>query len=341
MMAFTLGQIAEHLGASLTGDPACQIHGITTLRLAGPGQISFLSNRKYARELAHTEASAVILTPGDQKQCPVFSVVIDDPHMAYAKIANLFHPRVRRAPGIHPSAEISASAVVDDSVTIGAHTVIEDGVMIYPRVSIDSGCVVKAGATIGEDTDVYANVVVADDVSIGRRVILHSGAVIGADGFGFAPRQDGSWMKIPQIGTVIIGDDVEIGANTCVDRGALGDTVIEAGVKIDNHVQVAHNVRIGMHTVIAGCTAIAGSTKIGKYCNIGGLTALSGHIEIADGVTITGSSAVSNSIKVPGIYSSGLPAIDARLWRRLIVRIKNLDKLYREFTQSGIANGKG
>ena len=333
--SFTLDKIADHIGASLVaGERESKIHGIGTLSLANRRQISFFSNRKYAKKLATTQASAVILTAADQAQCPpsaVAVVVSDDPYFAYAKVARLFHPRPERVAGIHPCAWIAPSATVDASATIGAHAVIEEGVTIHSRVFIDAGCVIKARSTIGEDTDVCANVVVAEGVSVGRRVILHPGSVLGADGFGIAPKPQGGWLKIPQIGTVIIGDDVEIGANTCVDRGALNDTVIEEGVKIDNHVQVAHNVRIGAHTVIAGCVGIAGSTSIGRHCRIGGLTALNGHIEIADHVVIMGSSAVSNSIKTAGTYASGLPAIDARLWRRIIVRIKNLEKLYQQF----------
>jgi len=332
MMTITLGKIASHVGAELHGDPDTVVNGLATLQSAKSGQVSFLSNRKYCRYLRQTEASAVIITREDLDECPVSALVVDDTYLTYASVVSLFHPDIENIPGIHPSAIISPSAKIDNSATIGANVVIEDNSVIGSGTFIDSGCVIKSDATIGSNTRLYPNTVVCHSVSIGNRVILHPGVVIGSDGFGLANNK-GIWTKIPQVGTVIIGDDVEIGANTTIDRGALENTVIEQGVKIDNLVQIAHNVHIGAHTAIAGCAGIAGSTTIGKYCMIGGMTAIGGHIKIVDGVIISGNSAVGNSIKSPGEYSSGIPAIEAKLWRRIVARIRNLDELGRKITK--------
>jgi UDP-3-O-[3-hydroxymyristoyl] glucosamine N-acyltransferase len=332
MMTITLGKIASHVGAELHGDPDTEINGLATLQSAKSGHISFLSNRKYCRYLRQTEASAVIITREDLDECPVSALVVDDTYLTYASVVSLFHPGTENIPGIHPSALVSPSAKIDSSVTIGANVVIEDNSVIESGSFIDSGCVIKSDVTIGSETHLYPNTVVCHSVSIGNRVILHPGVVIGSDGFGLANNK-GIWNKIPQIGTVIIGDDVEIGANTTIDRGALENTIIEQGVKIDNLVQIAHNVHIGAHTAIAGCAGVAGSTTIGKHCMIGGMTAIGGHIEIVDNVVISGNSAVGNSIKSPGEYSSGIPATEAKLWRRIVARIRNLDELGRKITK--------
>jgi UDP-3-O-[3-hydroxymyristoyl] glucosamine N-acyltransferase len=331
-MTITLGKVASHVGAELHGDPDTVVNGLATLQSAKSGQLSFLSNRKYRRYLRQTEASAVIITREDMDECPVSALVVDDPYLSYASVVNLFHPETENMPGVHPSAVISPSAKIDNSATIGANVVIEDNSVIGSGTFIDSGCVIKSDVTIGSNTRLYPNAVVCHSVSIGNRVILHPGVVIGSDGFGIANNK-GIWTKIPQIGTVIIGDDVEIGASSSIDRGALENTVIEQGVKIDNQVQIGHNVHIGAHTAIAGCSGVAGSTTIGKHCMIGGMSAIGGHLEIVDNVVIAGNSAVSNSIKSPGIYSSGLPAIEVSLWRRLVARIRNLDELGRRIVK--------
>ena len=331
-MTITLGKVASHVGAELHGDPDTVVNGLATLQSAKSGQLSFLSNRKYSRYLRQTEASAVIITKHDLEDCPVSALIVDDPYLSYASVVNLFHPEPENVPGIHPSAVISPSAKIDNSVTIAANVVIEDNSVIGSGTFIDSGCVIKSDVTIGSNTRLYPNVMVCHSVSIGNRVILHPGVVIGSDGFGIANNK-GIWTKIPQIGTVIIGDDVEIGASSSIDRGALENTVIEQGVKIDNQVQIGHNVHIGAHTAIAGCSGVAGSTTIGKHCMIGGMSAIGGHLEIVDNVVIAGNSAVSNSIKSPGIYSSGLPAIEVSLWRRLVARIRNLDELGRRIVK--------
>ncbi|RKZ48946.1 MAG: UDP-3-O-(3-hydroxymyristoyl)glucosamine N-acyltransferase [Gammaproteobacteria bacterium] len=331
-MTITLGKIADHVGAELHGDPETVVNGLATLQSAKSGQVSFLSNRKYHRFLKQTEASAVIITREALEECPVSALVVDDPYLTYASVVRLFHPDTENIPGIHPTAVISPSATIDSSVTIGANVVIEDNSVIESGTFIDSGCVIKSDVTIGSNTRLYPNTVVCHSVLIGNRVILHPGVVVGSDGFGIANNK-GRWTKIPQIGTVIIEDDVEIGASSSIDRGALENTVIEQGVKIDNQVQIAHNVHIGAHTAIAGCAAVAGSTTIGKYCMIGGMSAIGGHLEIVDNVIITGNSAVGNSIKTPGIYSSGIPATEAKLWRRIVARIRKLDELGRRIVK--------
>ncbi len=328
-MIFTLGKVAGHISAELHGDPECEVSDISALQSARSGQISFLSNRKYYRYLRHTKASAVIIKRDDLEACPVSALLVDDPYLSFAGVVKLFHPDPEIVPGIHPSANISSSAKVDSSATIGPNVVIEDNSVIGSGTFIESGCVIQSDVSIASNTRLYPNVVLCHAVVIGSRVILHPGVVIGADGFGIANNK-GVWTKIPQIGTVIIEDDVEIGANTSIDRGALENTVIEQGVKIDNQVQIGHNVHIGAHTAIAGCVGIAGSVTIGKHCMIGGSSAINGHLEIVDNVVITGCSAVGNSIKSPGMYSSGIPVTEVRLWRRIVARIKKLDDLGRK-----------
>lgn len=328
-MIFTIGKIASSIGAEFAGDPECEVNNLATLESAQTGQISFLSDRRYYRFLEHTQASAVILKREDVDVCPVSVLIVDDPYASYADVASLFYPKSEIVPGVHPSAIVSTSASIDSSAMIGAGVVIEDNVVIGARSFIDSACVIMSDVTIGSDTRLYPHTVVCHSVSIGNRVILHPGVVIGADGFGII-KNKGIWMKIPQIGTVIIGDDVEIGANTSIDRGALENTVIEEGVKIDNQVQIGHNTRIGAHTAIAGCAAVAGSAIIGKHCMIGGFSAIGGHLGIVDNVTVLGHSAVANSIKSSGVYSSAIPVIEAKPWRKIVARIRNLDELARK-----------
>ncbi len=331
-MIFTLGKVAGHISAELHGDPECEVSDIAALQSAKLGQISFLSNRKYYRYLKQTKASAVIIKREDLEACPVSALLVDDPYLGFAGVVKLFHPDPEIIPGIHPSANVSSSAKVNSSASIGPNVVIEDNSTIGAGAFIGSGCVIQSDVSIGSNTRLYPSVVLCHAVVIGSRVILHPGVVIGADGFGIANNK-GIWTKIPQIGTVIIEDDVEVGANTSIDRGALENTVIEQGVKIDNQVQIGHNVHIGAHTVIAGCVGIAGSATIGKHCMIGGCSAIGGHLEIVDNVIITGGSAVGNSIKSPGTYSSGIPVTEARLWRRIVARLRKLDDLGRKVTK--------
>ena len=325
-MALTLGELARAIDATLDGDPEGEITGVATLQHAGPGQLSFLANRRYTRHLEQTRAAAVILSASDREACPVASLTVADPYLAWVKAVYLLCPQPGFTPGRHPSAQIDAQANVHAHSFIGANACIAGGVTVAENAWVGPGCVLEPGVQLGRDSVLVANVTLCRGVRIGERVRLHPGVVIGADGFGIA-NDAGAWLKIPQLGGVVIGDDVEIGANTTVDRGALEDTVIEAGVKIDNQVQIGHNVVIGAHTAIAGCVAVAGSTRIGKRCMIGGASAFAGHIEIADDVIITGMSGVANSIKQAGMYSSGMPVTDNRLWRRNIARFLRLDEL--------------
>jgi UDP-3-O-[3-hydroxymyristoyl] glucosamine N-acyltransferase len=322
-MTLTLGEIARHIDAELYGDTECKINRINTLQKASQGEISFFSNRRYAVYLKSTAASAVILGSEDRNICPTSALVVDNPYLGYARTARLLYPAPEYKPGIdisaqiHPSAKINPTAFIGPNVAIGANCVISENVFI------GAGSALGENVVIGPKSRLYANVVIYDGAKTGECVILHSGVVIGADGFGIA-NDKGQWVKIPQIGSVVIGNDVEIGANTTIDRGALEDTVIEDGVKIDNQVQVGHNVHIGEHTAIAGCVAIAGSTRIGKRCIIGGACGISGHIEIADDVTLMGMTGVANSIKESGVYASAIPAMDVKLWRKNAVSFKQL-----------------
>lgn len=325
-MTYTLGEIAAKIKAELHGDPDCKINGIAPLDTAASGKISFLSNRRYASQLKNTAASAVILKQDDMDACPVHSLVCEDPYVAYAHVARLLNPPRSAVPGLHPSSIIADNADIDDSVEIGPHVTVESGVRISANSIIDAGCFIGKDTVIGRNTRLYPNVVICAGVTIGRDCILHPGVVIGADGFGIA-NEEGKWLKIPQIGGVTIGNEVEIGANTSIDRGALGNTVIADGVKIDNQVQIGHNVRIGEDTAIAGCVGIAGSTRVGKRCMIGGAVGISGHIDIADDVVIMAMAGIANSIKESGVYASAIPAMDVRKWRRNVVGFKQLHAL--------------
>jgi len=325
---FTLRQLADEIQADLQGDAACTITGVATLQNAGHGDLSFLANRRYFPYLSTTRASAVILNQEDAKVCPVNALVVADPYLAYVKTVRFMYPERAVTAAISDSASISADAIISPSAYIGANSVIADGAEIGDGVYIGPGCIIGEHVKIAADSKLVAGVTVCKSVQIGQRVLIHPGVVIGADGFGIA-NDHGKWLKIPQLGSVLIGDEVEIGANTTIDRGAIDNTIIEEGVKIDNQVQIGHNVVIGAHTAIAGCVAIAGSATIGRHCMIGGMSAISGHIKITDNVTITGMSGVSNSIKEPGVYSAGLNIMENRLWKKNIVRFKYLDELFR------------
>ncbi len=325
-MSATLAELSKVSGARLVGDPECVINSINTLDLAKTGEITFLSNRHYANLLVQTKASAVILSEDDLNNCSTNALVSDVPYLAYAKIANYIYPVKRQNGAIDKNAVIGQECNIDHTSTISAHVVIGNNVVINAGTYIGPGCVIADNACIGENTMLFANVTICHGVVIGKNVILHPGVVIGADGFGLA-QENGEWLKIPQIGSVNLGDHVEVGANSTIDRGAIGDTVICDGVKIDNQVQIGHNVFIDENTAIAGCVALAGSARIGKRCQIGGASSINGHIEITDDVIITGMSGVANSIKSPGVYSSAIPVTDNKIWRRNIIRFKNLDKI--------------
>ncbi|NNE39239.1 MAG: UDP-3-O-(3-hydroxymyristoyl)glucosamine N-acyltransferase [Gammaproteobacteria bacterium] len=327
-MEYSLGEIARLINAELIGDADLLINGIAPLSSATTHQISFFVNSKYRSHLKQTDAGAVLLSYADVNICPVHSLVCKQPYVGYVKVANLLNPSPELKPGIHPSAVIEESATIAESVSIGANTYVGSDVVIKDNVSIGHGCIIERDCIIDEDSRLMANVTLNHMVRIGKRVVLHSGVVIGSDGFGLV-NDEGQWLKIPQLGTVNIGNDVEIGANTAVDRGALDDTRIEDGVKIDNLVQIGHNVIIGENSAIAGCAVIAGSVVIGKRCMIGGATAIAGHVSIVDDVIITGLSGVTNSISSPGKYSGSMTTTENLTWRKNMVRLRHLDELVR------------
>lgn len=328
-LSFSLADLAERLEATLVGDGEQCVSGLATLSDAGPGDISFLANRAYLKYLLDTRAAAVILPPAHAADCPATTarLELDNPYLAYAELSRLFDPfATPGASGIHATAFVADDATIGSDVEVGPHAVIEAGVRLSDNVVVGSGSVVGADSTIGAGSRLHANVTVCHAVVIGERAILHGGCVIGGDGFGFA--HDGAqWHKIAQLGGVVLGDDVEVGSCSSIDRGALDDTIIGNGVKIDSQVQIAHNVHIGDHTALAGCVGIAGSTKVGRHCMLGGGVGLSGHLTLCDGVQVTGMSLVTNSITEPGVYSSGTGAMRNGLWRKNAVRFKQLDDI--------------
>ena len=303
---FTLQQIAQRLGGRVVGESGILIRQVGSLERATREQITFLSSSKLKAKLAETRASAVILAPGNEKLTGLPRIVADNPYAYFAHVSQLFNPVVTQS-GIHPSAVIAPSAKLGRNVSLGA------------------GCVVGENVVIGDDSCLYPRVVLYPGCTIGARVVIHAGAVIGADGFGLAP-ENGRWVKIPQIGGVRIGDDVEIGANTTIDRGALDDTVIEEGVKLDNQVQVGHNVRIGAHSAVAGCVGIAGSARIGRHVTIGGAAMIHGHIEIADHVHVSAGTLISRSLTKPGTYTGIYPFDEHDAWKRNAARLRRLAK---------------
>ena len=324
---YTLADLTKGLDVVVKGNTDCLIEGVSTIQDAQPGHITFLANPLYRKFLPTTHAAAVILSKEDAEECPVASIITSNPNYIFSKIATYFDTHPKPQPGIHPSAVIGKNCLIPSSVSIGGNCVIGDGVKLGERVSIGAGSVIGELTEIGDDAQLDANVSVYHRVNIGKRVVIASGVVIGSDGFGLANHQ-GKWHKIPQIGSVIIHDEVEIGANCSIDRGAIGDTVIEKGVKLDNLIQVGHNVRIGENTAIAGCVGIAGSATIGKNCMIGGGSGVNGHITIADNVIITGMTATTKSIREPGIYSSGVGGLMTNLeWRKNSARFNRLEQL--------------
>jgi UDP-3-O-[3-hydroxymyristoyl] glucosamine N-acyltransferase len=339
LVPYTLREIADAINADLQGDPACVIAGVGTIQNAGPGDLTFLANRRYSSHLGTTRASAVILGADDVKQCPVHALVCADPYLAYVRAVRYMYPEDAITPGVSASASVHPDAAVDPGAFVGPHAVIARGARLATGVYVGPGSIIQEDVLVGRNSKLVANVTLCRGTRIGERVLLHPGVVIGADGFGIA-NDRGKWLKIPQLGSVVIGNDVEIGANTTVDRGAIENTVIEEGVKIDNQVQIGHNVVVGAHSAIAGCVAVAGSVTIGKHCMIGGLTAISGHISIADHVTITGMSGVSNSIRTAGVYSAGLNIMENRLWRKNVVRFKYLDELFKRLKKLETLIGK-
>ena len=322
---FSLGEIVKQLGGQLRGDPAIVVHGLAPLDEATAGQISFLANPKYRRQLDSTLASAVIVA-ADASCVPGRAYIItDDPYLYFARVARLLNPAPVPRPGIH--ADASVAPPIPASVEVAAGAIIEAGVEIGEDAVIGPGCVVGSGARIGQRTRLAANAVIYPDVWIGDDCMIHSGVVIGADGFGFARTAAGAWVKIPQTGRVIIGNDVEIGANTTIDRGAIDDTVIGDGVKLDNQIQIGHNVRIGENTAVAGCVGIAGSTRIGRRCMIGGQAGIIGHLSIADDVVISAGTLVTKSIRQPGVYTANLPQQTHAEWVRNFSHLRHLNNM--------------
>jgi UDP-3-O-[3-hydroxymyristoyl] glucosamine N-acyltransferase len=328
LAAFTLREIVARLGGEAVGEVSAPLTGVATLDSAGPSHLTFLANPKYRSRAAATRAGAIILSPRDRDAASSPRIISDNPYAYYAKAVALFHPEPPASPGVHPSAHIDGTAIVDMGAEVGPFVSIGAGSHVGAGVRIGAGCAIGAGVTLGERTRLHPGVTVYDGCTLGARCIVHSGAVIGADGFGMA-REGERWVKIPQVGGVRVGDDVEIGANTTIDRGALDDTVIEEGVKLDNLIQIAHNCVIGAHTVIAGCTGISGSTKVGRNCMIGGGVGIVGHVEICDNVVISGFSLVAKSIVKPGTYTSGMPLMPHDEWLRNAAHLRRLDRIAR------------
>ncbi|WP_115717963.1 UDP-3-O-(3-hydroxymyristoyl)glucosamine N-acyltransferase [Gallaecimonas mangrovi] len=327
-MAYSLAKLAELVGAEVKGDGNLSIERVATLESASQGQIAFLANSKYRKHLEQTQASAVILSEADLPFCKSAALVMKNPYLGFAKVAQLLDTTPAPAEGVHPTAVISDSASVAPSASIGANTVIEAGAVIGEGTAIGPNGFIGKGTQIGDNCTIWSNVAIYHGVSLGHHCKVHAGVVIGADGFGYA-NDKGKWEAIPQTGGVRIGDAVEIGAGTTIDRGALEDTVIEDNVIIDNQVQIAHNVVIGTGSAVAGTTVFAGSVTVGKYCIIGGACAIAGHLSIADGTTITGMSMVTKAISEPGVYSSGTPAQPNREWRKSAARFRQLDEMHR------------
>lgn len=324
---YTLQYLADYLSAKLIGDPNCKVSGIAALNNATAETISFLENPQYKRFLPSTQAAAVLVREDFAAQLKTNAIIVKEPYLAYAKISALFDDTPVAAPGIHNTVILGQDCEIDPTVSIAPHCVIGNNVKLAKNVRIDAGCVIGDASEIAEGTRLCPKVVLYHKVKLGNRCLIHSGTIIGSDGFGNA-NERGVWHKIYQLGKVIIGNDVEIGANTTIDRGAIEDTIIEDGVRLDNQIQIGHNVKIGAHTAIAGCVGIAGSTKIGRYCMIGGGVGINGHIEITDGVIITGMSSVGKSITTPGIYSSGFNATSHRNWWRIVSRVMQIENLF-------------
>lgn len=330
MAQYSLQQLAEQVGGELRGNPNATVESIAALDKAQAQQLSFISNAKFRELLATSAAGCLLVSSSDVDFCHADSnlIIVKDPYIAYALIAQLMDGTPKAASGIATSAVVSSSAIVGNNVSIGHHAVIEEGVELGDNVVIGVGCFIGKHSKIGAGTQLWANVTVYHEVEIGQNCLIQSSAVIGSDGFGYA-NDKGKWIKIPQRGQVIIGNCVEIGACTCIDRGALDATVIEDNVIIDNLCQIAHNVHIGTGTAVAGGVIMAGSLTVGRYCLIGGASVINGHMEICDGVTVTGMSMVMRPITEPGVYSSGIPLQTNKEWRRTAALTMNINEMNR------------
>ena len=334
MPSYTLKELASQLQLEFKGNPDHQLVGVSALLVAGPDELSFCRSVKQASMLADTQAGAVILPAELAETAAVNCLIAKDPEASLVGALALLHPSRSYSAGVHASAVIDSSVNVPESAHIGPHVIIEAGVSLGENVVILAGCAVSANCQLGDGVHLAANVVLYDNVRLGNRVSIHASSVIGADGFGYhRAGHAGAWLKVPQVGGVIVGDDVEIGASTTIDRGALTDTVIKRGVKIDNQVMIAHNVQIGEDTAIAGCTGIAGSTEIGSNCIIAGHCGIADNITITDQVILLGGAAVTKSIQTPGLYSSGTGLHSRSAWQRMVVRLRGLDKFIKETTK--------
>ncbi len=321
-----LGDIVAKLGGELIGDDSVTIRQVATLGAAAPDTIAFLANERYRAQLNDTAAGAVIVGEKLRGMLKTAHIVTANPYAYFARVSALINSVPTLPEGRHPSAVIHPTAKIGKRVRIAAHVVVEEGAEIGSNSVIEAGSYIGAGTSIGNSCMLYPKVVVYRQCIIGKRCVLHSGSIIGADGFGIV-MDEGKWLKVPQIGGVRIGDDVEVGANTTIDRGAIDDTIIEDGVKLDNQIQIAHNVRIGGHTAIAACAGIAGSTRIGRYCRIGGASGIAGHLNISDNVEISAHTLVTKSITKPGTYTGAYPFEVNRDWRRNAASLRNLEGL--------------
>ena len=327
-VTFTAAELAERFGLRVHGDDQQVVTGVGTLASATTGQLSFLANPRYRSQLGTTLANVVVVREDETAHCPSTALVAADPYVTFARIAALFEIKPARIAGIHATAAVADDALVAATASIGPHVSIGARSRISTGAVIGPGCVIGEDCEVGDDCELVARVTLVTRVRLGKRVLIHPGVVIGADGFGIA-MDHGHWIKVPQLGGVLIGDDCEIGANTTIDRGALGDTVLEEDVRLDNQIQIGHNVRIGAHTAMAGCSAVAGSASIGRHCLVGGGAGILGHLEVCDRVVITAMTLVTHSIREPGEYSSGTPLMDNRSWRKSAARFKQLDSLAR------------
>jgi len=342
IVGYTLEALAALVDGQVSGDQHCIVGNVASIESAREGDICFFNDIKLRKNLLTCQASAVIVKQMDVEYCPGNALVVADPYVSYAKIAALLTQTEPEPARVDSLAVVDPSCQIAKTAIIHAHCVIERNVRIGERVHLGPGCFVGEGSVIGDDTWIAPNVTLYHDVIIGERGIIHAGVVLGSDGFGLA-NDKGRWIKVPQLGKVCVGDDVEIGANCAIDRGTLEDTVIADGVKIDNLVHIAHNVKVGAHSAIAGCVGVAGSSTIGAHCTFGGMAGVAGHVHIADNAHFTGMAMVTKSITEPGIYSSGLPAEPNRRWRKNVVRFRQLEKLENRLRQleDQLKNTKG
>lgn len=322
---FTLDEIVSRFGGELIGDGSLRISRVATLESAGSADLAFLANPKYRNQLRTSRAGVVVLSAANARDCPLPCIVSDNPYAYYARVAQLLHSRPQIPAGIHPAAVVEST--LDPSISVAAGAYVGKDVRIGKNCVIGPGCILGDGVALGEQSRLDGNATIYPDCVIGMRAIIHSGVVIGADGFGIAREADGSWIKIPQIGRVVVGDDVEIGANTTIDRGALDDTVIGDGVKLDNQIQIGHNVRIGAHTAMAGCVGVAGSARIGQRCTFGGGAIVLGHLTIADDVHVSAATLVTKSIERPGTYTGAMPFEPHREWLKNAVHLRHLETM--------------